>query len=142
MAAPNLNLERVAVIVVDAFALGDATAAAKWKISKRTVERYRARMATDRELSRLVTEKKKAVEADWSAARIRFLRRSIAKLEELVDKAGADQIREVAGAIKIVGELEVVSGTLNGEQPGIDSAGAAAPAHARFDAQAGSALPN
>lgn len=142
MAAPNLNLERVAVIIVDAFALGDATAAAKWKISKRTVERYRARMTTDRELSRLVTEKKKAVEADWSAARVRFLRKTISKLEALVDQAGPEQIREVAGAIKIVGELEVVSSTLDGEQPGTDSAGTAAPAHARFDAQAGGALPN
>lgn len=142
MAASNFDIERAAIILVDAFALGDATAAAKWKISKRTVERYRARMATDTQLSALVAEKKKAAEADWSASRVRFLRKAIAKLETLVDMATPEQIREVAGAIKIVGELEVVSSTLDGEQPGTDSAGTAASAHARFDAQAGGALPN
>lgn len=125
--APAYDRDRASEVLVDAIMLGDASAADRHGCSKRTVERYRQRMATDPALSALVEEKKKAQVGEWAAARTRFLRSAIAKLETLVAGATGEQIREVAGAIKIVGDLHVVSGALNVEQPEPDRSGAIAP---------------
>lgn len=112
------DIDRVAQILVDAYLIGDPRAAKHWGITDRTIRNYRARMETDEALSSRFLQKKREVEADWVDTSKRFLARSIAKLEDLVQSAGPDQIREVAGAIKIVGELDVVRSALkDGQQP-------------------------
>ena len=115
--SPQFSIERASEVIVDALLLGDDQAAARHNVATRTVKRYRARMRTDAALAQVVSAKKARVEQDWTDARRRFLRRAIAKLEQLIDGAKPEQIREVAGAIKIVGELDVVKGALGGNQP-------------------------
>lgn len=113
----RIDRARVATILIDAYQVGELAAAKRWGITDRTIRNYKTRLETDTELSRAFHEKKARVEADWLETSRRFLSRSIAKLEELVHQAGTDQIREVAGAIKIVGELDVVRSALGGQQP-------------------------
>ena len=120
----------MARVLADAVTLGDEVAAKRHGISPRSVQRYRALAKSDDRLTGAVAAKKKAVDDDWRDSAVQFMRTSIAKLEELVAAAGPDQIREVAGAIKIVGELNVAKDVLGGEQPRSDSAGAPHAAHA------------
>ena len=114
---PQYNPERASEVLVDAILLGDGPAATRHNVSLRSIQRYRVRARSDAALAELVASKKAKVEQDWTDARRRFLRRAIAKLEQLIDGAKPEQIREVAGAIKIVGELDVVKGALGGNQP-------------------------
>jgi hypothetical protein len=127
MAKTGLDLDRAARVLVDAFALGDRTAADRWKISEKTVRRYRARLETDPELSALVLQKKAREEHDWRVSRMRLLRATMARLEALVADAKVEQLRDVAGVLKIVGDLEVATDVLNREQPRPDSTGPWAP---------------
>jgi hypothetical protein len=100
----GLDPERVAEILVDAYALGDAPAARKWSCSRRTVERYRARLKTDKVLAAIVQEKRELAEEELATLRVRFLRKALVVLEKKITKAKAT-VFEVAGAVKIVGEL-------------------------------------
>lgn len=67
-------------------------------------------------LAEAVSQKRAALDAGWANERRTFLKAGLAKLNELVALAGVDQIRDVAGALKIVGDLELVTNAL-GEQP-------------------------
>lgn len=136
MATPRFDRDRAVRILVDAAAIGDAKACESWKISLRTLQNYRARLAGDPELSQAFAQKRTQLDNDWRIARRRFLNAAIAKVQVLVDQAGPDQIRDVVGAIKIIGDLEVAAGVL-GERTGVDQQGQA-PAE---DAGAGSQEP-
>lgn len=120
--AKTSDRERKARIAADTEIHGCEKAAQIHRISARTCRRMHAHAMSgaDPELTAIVTKKTRAVleseDVDWAATSRRFLRRSIAKLEELVQQAGPDQIRQVAGAIKIVGELDVVRSALRDEQ--------------------------
>src|SRR5438270_895291 len=125
------NRERAARILVDASYTSSAKAAKKWKINERTVQLYRARLANDLELARLYQEAKARADSGWHDERLAFLKVALAKLEELVGLAkSAKDITAVSQAVRVVGELQVAEGALNGgdgtAQPG---AVAAAPAH-------------
>ena len=122
MASPQFNRERAARILVDAIALGDKTACKQWKINERTLVRYRSRLSSDPQLSELVRAKGRVADEHWSKARVRFLRKAISKLEQLIDSADQDQIRDVSEAVKVVGELQVASAVLH--EPGTDFEGA------------------
>lgn len=114
MARPGpFDRDRAVKILVDALAVGDEQAAARWGVCTKTLQRYRARLANDPELARAVKATSQKLDAEWRTARRTFLRAGIRKLQELVDLAGVDKIREVAGAIKIVGDLEITSGVLD-----------------------------
>lgn len=104
----TLDPDRIAWVLLDAIALGDGAAARKWNVSRRTVERYRARMREDKELAALVAEKKSDAEVELSAMRVRFMRRAIDAMERKV-MAGDATVYEIAGAIKVVGELHLVA---------------------------------
>lgn len=108
--------ERIAWILLDALVLGDGPAARKWKCSRRSVERYRARMRIDCELAALVEEKKAGMEVELSAMRVRFLRRALTVLEAKIQKDDAT-VYEIAGAVKIVGELHQVGLAVDDERP-------------------------
>jgi hypothetical protein len=116
MAAPTFDRDRALRVLVDAFDLGDATACQRHGISVRTLERYRVRLKGDPQLSEAVAQKKEELERDWRQARRRALRSGITKLEQLIQAAEVKQLRDVAGAVKILGDLEVVAGVLDDEQ--------------------------
>jgi hypothetical protein len=111
------NGERASRILLDAMLYGDASAAAKWKVSERTVRNHRARLDTDGDFAALFLKRKTAADSDWRVVRLHFLRKSIAKLEVLVVAASTPaSIRDVAEAIRVIGELQLASDVL-GEEP-------------------------
>jgi len=109
----RVDLDRAASVLLDAWMVGDRKAAERWECSERTVQNYRTRMASDPKLAELFAAKKKTNEGDWKSVRRHFLQTAIGKLALLVENATQDQIREVAGAIKIIGDLEVVTEALS-----------------------------
>ena len=115
MGRSQFDRERAIQILVDAAAVGDETACAHWKVSGKTLQRYRKRLADDPELSRAVRMKSQELDREWRTARRRFLRRAIGKLEALVEQATVGQMRDVTGAIKILGELEITAGMVADE---------------------------
>lgn len=130
--------ERAARVLLDAMLFGDRLAAEKWQVSERTVRNHRGRLDTDKEFAALFLRLKSAAERDWRVVRLRFLRNSIAKLEALVESAEKpESIRDVADAIRIIGELQLASEALSGDLEG-DRAGEAvetAPRDAADDAE-------
>lgn len=115
MPAAALDPARIATMLADADLTSDEVAAKRHGVSVRTLWRHRARLRQDPALAARVSEKRLALEADWAEERRTFLKAGLAKLNELVALAGVDQIRDVAGALKIVGDLELVTNAL-GEQ--------------------------
>lgn len=117
----------IARLVIDAQLVGKAEAASRWNVSERTVWRHVARAKTDTSLASIVSKNLEATETEWRDVAVEFLRKGIAKLGALIDQAGKDQIRDVAGAVKIVGELQVVREALGVDQPRAADQGAGAP---------------
>lgn len=120
MAAQSSQLvtdpERKAQILVEAHFTNDQDVAERWGITSRTIRNYRKGLAKDAQLSTLFQLKKEHYEKEWKAEGVRFLRKALAKLEALIEKADSpDYIPKVAGAIKIVGELDVVKNALSHE---------------------------
>ena len=110
----NYDPDRAACVLADAIVLGDRVAARKWQMSTRTVERYRARMSADKELAAAVREKNASIEQDLSVMRIAFLRKALAEMEAKLPDA---TLFEVAGAVKIVGELHQVAMAVDDDRP-------------------------
>ena len=108
----RFNRERAAMVLVDAITLGDKTAAERHDISEKSVSRYRARLLIDPELSRIVQEKGREAEHGWHFARARFLRKTLQKLEEMVDAATPDHFEHVIAALKAAGELDLATQAL------------------------------
>jgi hypothetical protein len=145
MGTPVFNRERAARILIDAIAFGDKTACRQWKITVRTLVRYRARLDSDPKLAELVREKGKVADAHWSKARLRFLRKGIEKLEQLIDEAKVGQLADVSDAVRTVGELDIAAQVLNGgndpDQQGPQSPADAEDAVARADGEGKTSKP-
>lgn len=145
MARPGFDPERAARILVDAIALGDKTAAARHKVSEKTVGRYRSRLATDQELSEAVQRISREADKGWHVARARFLRRSLEKLIELVENATPEQMKDVTEALRVVGELEIAREALGvsagdrreSETPATDAGGSPTQGAAEDDSDPG-----
>lgn len=115
MATPVFNRERAARILVDAIAFGDRTACQRWKISEKTLVRYRARLKTDPELSELVRAKGEKADRDWAQARLQSLQKALTKADELVEKASKpEHLGAVTEHIRVVGELDIAARVLHG----------------------------
>ncbi|MGE0792471.1 MAG: hypothetical protein AB7S26_42750, partial [Sandaracinaceae bacterium] len=105
----RINRELAARVLVDAISLGDRTAADRHGISEKSVQRYRARLLTDSELSAVVQKLGREAEHGWHFARARFLRKTLAKLESLVDAAGVEHFEQIISALKAAGELDLAT---------------------------------
>lgn len=112
----SLNYERAAMILVDALYTTEQAAAEKWNVSRRTVERYLARMRTDPELSQIVASKKAERDQAWAdqipaalEACLLFIKQAGAK----ADPADPEAIHAVAGAFKLVAEIGVLREVVN-----------------------------
>lgn len=126
VAAKAFNRNRASLVLLDAFAMGDAGAAQKWNVHKSTITGYRERLATDPEFCKILTLRYAELEQSWSVARLQCLRAVIKRIEELAAKS--EDIYRLAGAVKVLGELQVVAGVLNGpEAPGSSGSNAEAP---------------
>ena len=105
MAALRVDREKAIRVLIDAARLGDRKACAAHKISERTLRNYRTRFESDPELAAAFREKNAVEDRSWKAARRSALATGIRKLEALIEAAAADQIRDVAQAVKVLGEL-------------------------------------
>lgn len=102
---PAPDPERIAAIVTDADMLGVECACRKWKISRRTLVNYRARVRADAQTAQLCASKKSALGRTWleatDAARHKILERVVELSSQSRD------LHEVAGALKIVTDASV-----------------------------------
>ena len=105
MAAPVFDRDRAARILVDAELFGIETTCDKWQISRRTLERYREKLRDDPGLSQVVAQKKRLVDEGWQRDACSLVKKTLAKLEALVGAATVENIRDVAGVLKIAGDL-------------------------------------
>jgi len=123
-AMARIDTDKAATILADALVMGDEAAAKRNGVTSRTIRKYRALLPSDPALSAAFRLKKSALDEardeerlEWDRERRRFLRASIAKLEELVAKANSvEHIHPVAGAVKIVGELDIAKIVLDDER--------------------------
>lgn len=115
----RLDEDRAAMILAECVGNKPSVVAARYGVSTETIRNYRKRAEADVGFAELVAKKRALIETQWAAEAISFLRAGLQKLEELVGKATPSPgvIREVAGAIKVVGELQIVRSAL-GQQPG------------------------
>lgn len=108
----GFDREHAARVLVDALTMGDRTAADRNKVSEKTVQRYRARMREDPALAELVQKKGRTAEHGWHFARARFLRRTLEKLDKMVQKAKPEDMPNVIEALKAAGDLDLASEAL------------------------------
>jgi predicted HAD superfamily phosphohydrolase len=101
----RLDSERAAKVIAAADQFGIEKAARLFGISPRTVERYRARLEFDPELSGLVDNKRQELLAKtkhWAEEADEFMSEALQVMRQKLPKA---ELRDVVGAYKIVGEL-------------------------------------
>lgn len=118
---PKIAPDRVARILVDASELGDEAAAAKHNVSAKTIGRYREKYADDPIVSDLVRALKESVVADWLTSAKAARARLLSKVEVLA--LGSDDLRTVAGALKIVHDAVLAEELLNDGRQSDDRAG-------------------
>jgi hypothetical protein len=134
MARPTFDRELAAKVLALAAKAGDEEAAKHFGISTRSIKRYRARLVEgDSQLAEAVNQKTAQLDQHarhWAEDAASFMSLAIRKLGQLVGQAGPKQMRDVTGAIKIVGELDITRKVLGDEQPGAGAEGPAAQANA------------
>src|SRR5690349_19358862 len=102
----NFDLAAEAVAMGDTFR-SDTRAAQHFGITVRTIQRYRQMAASDRNLSEKIAIKKSELRAtvqDWAPAAAETLRFAVERLHDMLERAGDDKMRDVVGAIKILGD--------------------------------------
>lgn len=117
----------LAVILAYGDRHGDKAAAEKFKVSHRTLQRYRAAVREGKapELAKLVTDQKAVALERCQDLLTETYEAALRRLQAVLPNASP---REVIGAVKIVGELHMTRNALEGddEQPGTDRPGEAA----------------
>ena len=112
----RLDLDRAATIIVEAAYYGDPDTAERWGISERTIQRYRARLDEDDELSSIVARKKTAFETEWAneiPAALRSALRFLMRAGQEADPKDPEAIHAVAGAFKLMAEIGFTRDVLN-----------------------------
>lgn len=98
----------IASILVEALFFGDKQTATRYKISQRSINRYRKMMADNEKLSSQVILKKQQFEDNWVEeipAAIRAGLRFLLKAAQEADHKNPETIHAVAGAMKIIAEI-------------------------------------
>jgi ketosteroid isomerase-like protein len=124
MASPRFDRAKAIRVLLDAAVSGDRTACKRAGIDERTLRRWRARLASDPELSAAFRTKNAHEDRNWKAAR----RQVLGKLIRAIGKRADDpetSMSELTGAARVLGELEITQGVLDG--PGSDSEDAGPP---------------
>lgn len=107
MPGPIVDLDRLAMILVEASFFGDRRAAEKWGITARTVHNYRKRLNTDAEFSKLFNLKRQEYQQDWIEDIPATVRNGIQWLSQAFNKLEptAENVHAITGAIKILTEI-------------------------------------
>lgn len=127
MASPTIDREKAIRVLLDAAVSGDRAACERAKIDERTLRRWRVKLGSDPELTAAFRAKNEVEDRSWKAARRQALAAGVRKLEALIEVADSEQLRDVAMAVKVLGELEITQealGSSSTNQPG-ESAGEA-----------------
>jgi hypothetical protein len=103
-----IDLDRVALILVEAAFFGDKGTIKKWGITRQTVYNYRQLLNTNSDLLHKFTLKKREFESNWAneipasiIAGINFLGQAAKE----ADPKNPDTIHAIAGAVKILAEV-------------------------------------
>jgi hypothetical protein len=101
--------ERWATLLVEAVVLGDNAACERAGVSRKTLQRARAAVLSDAELSSLVRSKKQASDAAWADELPGAIRAAIRWIQSASDPGAvipdADTIHAMAGALKILTDV-------------------------------------
>lgn len=111
-----VDLDRAALILVEAAFFGEKPTAKRWGINISTVRNYRARLHTDSDFANLFALKKRDFEqANWAGEipaairnAVRFLERAAQEIEVSPESAHA-----IAGALKILAEVQLTKEILD-----------------------------
>lgn len=106
----GINIDRAAMVLVEAIFYGDKATADRYGITTRTVENYRKRLkdGKNEKLSEVFYQKKTEFERDWVSeipAAIRAGTRFLLRSYQEADHTDAAVIHAVAGAMKILTEI-------------------------------------
>lgn len=111
MANPKFDRDRAAKVLIDAAMMGDVKACEKWEITRQTLHNYRKRLEDDPDLLQVLTQQKTNQDKEWAAeiptmlsAGIDFLKRAAQE----ADPRDSDVIHSIAGAVKIVSEVQAM----------------------------------
>lgn len=134
---PKVDLDKIAIILLDAQDLGDAAAGEKHKITRRSISRYRKRHGEVPEVKAKLAAAKQQLAEGWLNEARETRRQMLARVQrgsELVQarmeqsdtaKDAADGLRALNGAFKIVDDairaeelLNEGEGDFDGGQPG------------------------
>lgn len=121
MASTRLNPERIAAVLFTAELVGDLAAAKKWGVSRSTVENYRRYRVQRPDVAAAWEEKKQQLTDRLGVAFVGCMVAGLEKMQALIAGAKIEPgaLREVAGAVKVLGELHTVREMLiGGEQLG------------------------
>lgn len=113
MPTPKVDSQRAAQIIALADQFGDKQAAKMSGVSTRTIERYRARALRDVGLAALVDSKRSELIAHtkhWADEADEFMSDALAAMRNKLAEA---DLRDVAGAYKIVGEMTLAREVLS-----------------------------
>ncbi len=123
-----ISKDFAASMLLDALYTTDDIACAKYGISTRSLRRWRIKLATDKELSALVTTKKRAFDAAWADELPVALRKSLQTLSECFDEIRKDAelkkqpstVAALAGAVKICAEVQLTGKVIDARIIGQD----------------------
>jgi hypothetical protein len=109
------NRDRAATILVEAAYFGDQPTSEKWVVTTRTIQRYRARLDGDKQLSQLVADKKLTFEGAWASELPGAILAGIAYLKKAPENlaVNAEGIHAVAGAVKLLSSIETTKRMLD-----------------------------
>ena len=140
MAAPKRDNALAARALVDAALFGEATACDKHKITLRTLQRYRAALDTDPELSQMYTQLSRETTArNWADELDATLSAGIRKIKSLIEKTtDPASLGAVTEAVKSLATIAITKEVLGAEN---DAGNSGHPATGRED-QAAAHLPN
>lgn len=105
------NHERAAQALTDAILMGDEAAAKKYEVSVRSIQEWRSRLHTDPVLVESFAKKKRLQDDAWADEIPAMLKAGIKYLKDAAqqcDPRDPDSVHAIAGAIKIVSEVEQV----------------------------------
>jgi len=126
---PKRGPEFRAQVVAEAKASTIDDAARRHNVSRRSVQRWMKDARDDAEMAHVVARKTELIEQDWADTAKAAMRDLLGSLVETVKKAQAEdgpvppgRIHEMAGAVKVVGELGVAKemfGSAAGATPAV-----------------------